>query len=1341
MKISKLFSPCWRGCTGIGAAVLAVGVTTLSAQTIVNPSFETDTFTVAPGFINSNTPVTGWNLSNPARAGLNPGGGQNLFANNGTVPNGSNVLFMLTTNVASTVISGLTPATDYTVRFRVNSQNGTTPTLRVAVDNNPSIFDAGSVVSVGGTTPYKYVSFTLSATAESHTLYITNDATAVTAALLVDDLSVNVSTSGWSYASWSSDATSGVDSTKNYTHAYSFGAGAATTPFSLNGVTFTRIPNIDPRVNYQLMTAGMGGQATDASNVPKGSGGGSAILGNQFVHGGNPGFFTIHNLVPGKEYVATWYSAGWDPKAYGRAVTWMAGNDRMSINQDQFGNEAGIRVIYRYTAPATGFISVSNLPFSQPLGTFHIYGFSNYELTSESNPVVGVQPVNKVSLPGSSASFYVTAGGARPLYFQWLKDDAVLPNQTNRVLNLNNLNPFDLGQYSVVVSNSFGSVTSSAAGLTFAESGFANPSFEAEASQSWPGYISGSFPITGWFVSDTNRQGLNLIDGLSPFANNGAIPEGKTVAFLQNAGGVSNRISTFIQGLTPGQTYTLSFAVNARAGQKPNLHVSIDGQSISDILLSSVNGTNPYKRVAFDFVAANSTVTLALTNDAAGDTTALLDDFSIAPSTTKWSFAAWTNDASSGVDNTKFYTHALNFASTADAVINGITFRGTTGVNPTTPGYIATAGFGSLFANDVNVLTPNLDGSAVLAKDFLYGGPVQTITLTNLVPGIEYVATIYGVGFDPRAYGRAATFQVGNDRQTINLDHFGNDTGLRVSYQYTADASGSITLTAIPTDAGSTFHTYGFANSQLVGTAPIIAAQPQSAFVSVNELVNLFVALSAGAQPTTFQWQLGESDLPDQTNSVLSLSNMTVGAIGNYRVIVSNAFGVVTSQVATVEWGLPMKELFNTGVDENRVFLSGGQVDSHYRLVSSPDPFFPGPAAFVMHNGGYPLISDYMTNGLFSSWISPRTNSSVGNSNGYYIYRTTFLIDDLDPAHSQINGRWASDNEGIAILLNGAPVGSNLVSAAFRQFYPFTITNGFLLGSNVIDFVISNGPATGPTGLRVEMSGVGRPLPPTAPEILHQPVSLLAQEGGDAELSVVAFGSAPLTYQWYIGEIEWEFAMQDRTNRVLRFTQISKFDQAADYWVRISNAEGFTNSVLATLSVNGQPIANTDYVAAGSNQPVTFAGSKLLFNDTDAEEENDALNLIAVSPTSTNSGTVSLAGGLVTYAPASGFTGTDAFTYTLGDARGGRATGQVIVTVGASNYVSVVVPPTVLGNGHFQVGYSGVPGYVYTIERATNVLGPWQVFTNIVAGQDGLFSIEDDNTPPEPTRFYRVTYP
>ncbi|MSU59670.1 MAG: hypothetical protein EXS35_16140 [Pedosphaera sp.] len=58
--------------------------------------------------------------------------------------------------------------------------------------------------------------------------------------------------------------------------------------------------------------------------------------------------------------------------------------------------------------------------------------------------------------------------------------------------------------------------------------------------------------------------------------------------------------------------------------------------------------------------------------------------------------------------------------------------------------------------------------------------------------------------------------------------------------------------------------------------------------------------MAAGSPPLSYQWQFNGTDLIGQTNALLTIGNIPVTAAGQYRVIVSNAFGVVTSAVTIV---------------------------------------------------------------------------------------------------------------------------------------------------------------------------------------------------------------------------------------------------------------------------------------------------------------------------------------------------------------------------------------------------------------------------------------------------------
>ena len=71
-------------------------------------------------------------------------------------------------------------------------------------------------------------------------------------------------------------------------------------------------------------------------------------------------------------------------------------------------------------------------------------------------------------------TFTVVAGGAGPLNYQWRRNGGALPGATAASYTINPVNAVHAGNYDCVVSNSCGSVTSSAAALAVTVPGDAN---------------------------------------------------------------------------------------------------------------------------------------------------------------------------------------------------------------------------------------------------------------------------------------------------------------------------------------------------------------------------------------------------------------------------------------------------------------------------------------------------------------------------------------------------------------------------------------------------------------------------------------------------------------------------------------------------------------------------------------------------------------------------------------------------------------------------------------------------------------------------------------------------
>jgi Immunoglobulin domain/Immunoglobulin I-set domain/NHL repeat len=87
-------------------------------------------------------------------------------------------------------------------------------------------------------------------------------------------------------------------------------------------------------------------------------------------------------------------------------------------------------------------------------------------LTINTPPVITKGPLAQTSKIGASATFSVVATGTAKLTYQWLKNGIVIPKATAATYKIAKTTAASVGEYSVVVSNSVGSVTSDTVTLT-----------------------------------------------------------------------------------------------------------------------------------------------------------------------------------------------------------------------------------------------------------------------------------------------------------------------------------------------------------------------------------------------------------------------------------------------------------------------------------------------------------------------------------------------------------------------------------------------------------------------------------------------------------------------------------------------------------------------------------------------------------------------------------------------------------------------------------------------------------------------------------------------------------
>ncbi|MBX3733806.1 MAG: immunoglobulin domain-containing protein [Verrucomicrobiae bacterium] len=629
----------------MGVAVAGLATCLLSSaalgQTIPNPSFEANSFAVAPGYVIDNGDITGWTTDFPGGAGLSPAGGDGTFADNGTIPDGSAVAFLAGGGTLATTVTGLTAGTTYKVSLRVNATTARTPILRVTVDSADIM--ALSVYSVSGTAPYQHVAFEFTAAAATAALGLVNDADGGQT-LLMDNLTIAESSGRWTVEPWTDDGTSGVDNQYVYTHAYSFGTGNSSV---VNGVPFVGVGGPNPSVAGKFAATRLGNVFNgDANNIT----GGSRGLATDFIYSGanvNAGEYqsiALEGLTPGTEYVATLFSAGWEsPTTSARWATFSVGDDRLTRNQDEFDDNNGIRLSYRYTADASGAVVLNIAPMNPVNVSIHIYGLSNREAVSRNvAPGITVPPTGATVSAGLPVEFSVSASGFPAPTYRWRFNGEDIPGATSSTHTIPAASAADVGEYDVVVSNTLGSVTNDVVRLVVGVP-LPNSSFEVDSFLSWPGYSGDNpgnastppgpnVPITGWLQSAPENSGINPIEnGESPFADNGRIPHGRQVAFLQSLD-VPVTFGRAVEGLTVGAQYYLHYYENARAASgTPALEVSLGG---TVLVPEHTVPSGGYREVFSDVFAASATsldLVFTKSSPGGGDTTALIDNVAVVP--------------------------------------------------------------------------------------------------------------------------------------------------------------------------------------------------------------------------------------------------------------------------------------------------------------------------------------------------------------------------------------------------------------------------------------------------------------------------------------------------------------------------------------------------------------------------------------------------------------------------------------------------------------------------------------------------------------------------------------
>jgi VCBS repeat-containing protein len=142
------------------------------------------------------------------------------------------------------------------------------------------------------------------------------------------------------------------------------------------------------------------------------------------------------------------------------------------------------------------------------------------------------------------------------------------------------------------------------------------------------------------------------------------------------------------------------------------------------------------------------------------------------------------------------------------------------------------------------------------------------------------------------------------------------------------------------------------------------------------------------------------------------------------------------------------------------------------------------------------------------------------------------------------------------------------------------------------------------------------------------------------------------------------------------YTPAANYNGTDSFTYTVSDGKGGT--VTGTVSVN---VAAVNDAPTTTNSTVQTDEDQPLFGRVTAHDvDGDALSFALTANGAPAHGTVTLnADGTYAYTPAANYHGTDSFTYTVSDGKGGTTTGTVTIAVASVNDAPVVQPTTANG--------------------------------------------------------------